>query len=132
MILNDPRSFPVDVEGSVTKTGYKGVFKIRPLLSHRDKLRRDEMKRQLVGAMPDGTGIAAMRTAEIFSKIWAHVVEAPSWWKDAGNGLDLIDEEPVVAVIDKIVEMEQEVMGTLSKEGEEAKKELVVIAKENK
>ena len=129
MILNDPKSFSVDVEGSMTKNSYKGVFKIRPLLSHRDKLRRDELKRQLIGATPDGTGVAALRTAEIFSKIWVHLTESPSWWRDAGNGLDLIDEEPVVAVIDKIVEMEQEVMGGISKEGEEAKKELVEIAK---
>ena len=130
MILNDPKSFSVDVEGSMTKNTYKGVFKVRPLLSHRDKLRRDEIKRQLVGGTPDGTGVAALRIAEIFSKIWAHLVEAPSWWKDAGNGLDLIDEEPVVAVIDKIVDIEQEAMGAIAKEGEVAKKDLVEIAKE--
>jgi hypothetical protein len=129
MILNDPKTFVVDVEGSITKQRFQGLFKVRPLLSHRDKLRRDELKRSLIGAQPDATSVNAMRISEIFSKIWAHTVEAPSWWKDAGNGLDLIDEEPVVAVIDKIVELEQELLGTLTKAGEEAKATLADVAK---
>lgn len=129
MILNDPKTFSVDIKGSVTKTNYSGVFKVRPLLSHRDKLRRDEMKRQLIGGFPDSTSVSAMRIAEIFSKIWAHTVDAPSWWKDSGNGIDLLEDDPVEEVINKILEIEREALGIVEEEGEKAKKELTEMAK---
>lgn len=128
-ISNDPKSFSVDVEGSTTKRRYNGVFKVRPLLSHRQKLQKDEMKRQLLGMLPDGASNDAFKTAVIFSTIWAHLVEAPGWWKDASNGIDLLDEEPIEAVIDKIVAFEEEVKGQLIKDGEKAKEGLTEIAK---
>lgn len=129
MILNDPRSFSVEVEGTTTKQKYNGLFKMKPLLSHREKLRRDEIKRQILGALPEGALQASERTAIIFSKIWVHLIESPAWWREAGNGLDLLDEEPVMAVIDKIVDIEMEVLGKTEKEGEEAKKEIAELAK---
>lgn len=129
MVLNDPKSFSIDVEGSITKRRYEGVFKVRPLLTHRQKLQRDEMKRQLLGAMPESATNDAFKTAVIFSKIWIHLVEAPSWWKDAANGIELLDEEPVSAVVDKIVDIENEVMGKIVQEGSKAKEGLVAISK---
>lgn len=129
MVINDPKSFSVDVEGKFTKTKYMGVFKVRPLLSHRDKLRREEIRRQLVGTFSEGASEDAFRIATVFSKIWAHLVEAPSWWKDAGNGIDLLDEEPVEAVISKLIEYELEITGQITQDGEKAKEELTDIVK---
>ncbi len=129
MVLNDPKSFSVDVEGKFTKQKYMGVFKVRPLLSHRDKLRREEIRRQLIGTFGENVSEDAYRIASVFSKIWAHLVEAPSWWKDAGNGIELLDEEPVEAVISKLVEFELEITGNFIKEGEKAKEQLTDISK---
>jgi hypothetical protein len=128
-ILNDPRSFLVDVVGSSTGRKYNGLFRVKPFLSHRDKLRRDEIKRQLIGSLPDGTSNAASQIAEIFGKIWAHLVEAPSWWKDAGNGIDLIDEEPVVAVIEELTRIEKEAQKSITESGDQAKTDLQNLAK---
>jgi len=129
MVLNDPKSFSVDVKGESTQQQYSGVFKVRLLLTHRQKLQKDEMKRQLLGVAPENPSQDAFKTAIIFSKIWAHLVEAPSWWKDAGNGIDLLDEAPVDDVISKLAAMEEELNKSLSKEGDKAKEELTEIAK---
>lgn len=129
MVLNDPKSFTIDVEGSTTKQKYTGVFKIRPLLSHRQKLQKDESKRQLLGVLPDSASVDAMKTAIIFSKVWAHVLEAPGWWKEAANGIDLLDDDPVGMVYDKIIEIENELTGNIEKDGEKAKEGLADLKK---
>jgi hypothetical protein len=129
MVLNDPKSFSIDVEGSTTKQKYIGIFKVRPLLSHRQKLQKDESKRQLLGTLPETATIDAMKTALIFSKVWAHLIEAPSWWKEAANGIDLLDDEPVGMVYDKIIDIETEITGNLEKDGEKAKTELADLKK---
>jgi hypothetical protein len=129
MFLNDPKTVAVDVVGELTKRSYAGVFKIKPLLSHRDRLQRDEFKRQLLGSNSESNvSQEALKSALIFSKIWVHTIESPSWWKDSNNGLDLIDEEPVVALLDKILGIEIELVGKTEKEAESAKKELTDIA----
>lgn len=127
MVLNDPKSVAIDVVGSTTKRRYDGIFKIRLLLSHRQKLQKDESKRQLLGTLPDSASVDAMKTAIIYSKCWAHVIDAPGWWKEAGNGLDLLDDEPAGLLYDKIVSMEESLTNTVEKEGEEAKKELTEL-----
>lgn len=129
MVLNDPKSFTIDVKGSVTNQDYKGLFRVKPLLSHRDRLRMDELKRQLLGSQLDSASPSALQISSIFSKIWVHLQDAPSWWKDAGNGVDLLDEEPVVEVLEKIASLEKESAAELTKTAEKAKAELVEMAK---
>ena len=75
MVNNDPKSVSIDVVGSTSKQHYIGVFKVKVLLSHRQKLQKDEMKRQLLGTNPEGASMDALKTAVIHSKIWAHLAE---------------------------------------------------------
>lgn len=129
MILNDPKSFTIDVKGTTTEQSYSGLFKMKPILSHREKLRRDELKRQVLGSNPESATEDSVRTAVIFSKIWIHLTESPAWWREANNGIDLLDEEPVLAVLDKIIELEGEILNKTQKDGEAAKKELTELSK---
>lgn len=122
-MLNDPISFTVNVTGANTGEEYKGVFKAKPRLTHRDALRRDQLRRELLGT-GENAGVAAVNIADIFSKIWVHVTDAPSWWKDAGSGLDLTDEEPIVEVYEAVVKMEKEAIEAVKKQAESAQKEL--------
>ena len=119
-----PVEFSINVTGETTGETFKGVFKVKPRLSHRDTLLQDQMRRDLLGPKAEAAGQAAVANSLVFSKIWAHLVEAPSWWKDAGNGVDLYDEAPVVAVFDQIGKVEKEAIDSLKKAGEKAAEEL--------
>ncbi len=123
------KSFTVDVKGSVTGETYKGLFKVKPLLSHKDKLRRDEIRRSLLGEKATDASENAQTMASIFSKIYIHVIDAPSWWTNADNGSDLLDEEPVQQVLTEILKIESDQIESVKKQGEEAKK---VLATEEK
>jgi hypothetical protein len=123
-MLNEPLSFTIDVTGSITGETYKGAFKARPRLSHRDQLKRDQFRRELLWGDGAGAGGCANNISQIFAKIWVHLAESPSWWKDAANGLDLTDEEPIVAVYEQILKLESEAIAAIKAKAEEAKKEL--------
>lgn len=117
-MANIPVEFSVSVKGEITGEDFKGVFKALPRLSHRDNLRRDQLRRDLLGAKPEDASADATNVSAVFSKIWVHVVEAPSWWKDAKNGLDLLDETPVAAVYDNVARIEREAIEAVQKQAQ--------------
>jgi len=122
---NEPQGFTIHVKGESTGETWDGAFKAKPKLTHRDSLRRDQWRRELIGSgLGVDAGSRAANIAEIFSKVWVHLVEAPKWWTDNGNGLDLIDEAPAVAVYENIIRIEKEAYEALAKEAEAAKAEL--------
>lgn len=119
-----PVEFTINVTGESTGEQFKGLFKVKSRLSHRDSLMQDQMRRDLLGPKPGEAGQGAIASALVFSKIWIHLIEAPSWWKDQGNGVDLIDEAPVVAVYDQIQKIEAEALEKVKKGGEKAAEDL--------
>lgn len=119
-----PVEFSISVTGETTGESFKGVFKAKVRLSHRDTLLQDQMRRDLLGPKPESAGQAAVANSLVFSKIWVHLTDAPSWWKEAGNGVDLMDESPIVAVYDGIVKLEKDATDAVKKAGEAAAVEL--------
>lgn len=122
--MNEPVEVAINVVGDVTGEKYRGVFKIKPRLSHRDTLMRDQFRRDLLGKDADMADPNAVNVAEVFSKIWAHTVESPMYWRESNRGLDLLDESPVVEIYKAIVAKEKEFIDALKKAGEEAAKEI--------
>ena len=117
-MANIPVEFSVSVTGEVTGETFKGVFKAVPRLSHRDNLRRDQLRRDLLGGRPEDASPDAMNVSLVFSKIWVHLTESPSWWRDSGNGVNLLDEAPVAAVFDNVARIEREAIGAVKKQAE--------------
>lgn len=117
-ILN--QEFSIDKIGEVSGETFKGVFKVKIRLTHRDLLLQDQMRRDLLGPKPESASPSAVSTSMVFAKIWTHLVDAPNWWKDAGNGIELVDEAPVVAVYDSIIKIESDAIEALKKQGDAA------------
>lgn len=117
-MANIPEEFTINVTGETTGESFRGVFKAKPRLSHRDTLTQDQMRRDLLGPKPAEAGPGAVASSTVFSKIWIHLTEAPNWWKEAGNGVDLLDEAPVVAVYDQVQKIEQAAIDKVKKPAE--------------
>jgi hypothetical protein len=125
MYSNEPVEFTVDVKGEKTGESYPGVFKARPRLSHLDTLKMDQLRRDLLGPKPELASPDAQNVASAFSKIWAHLVgPGPRWWQESGQGINLVDEDPVAAVYSNILRIEKEAQDAVVKKGEEARAEL--------
>lgn len=131
IFTNDPKSLVVDVVGSITGETYKGVFKVKQRLSHRDIIKQDVVRRDILGKNGGEASDYAMVLANAYARIYVYLIDAkdatPGWWKDASNGMDLLDEEPVEALSNQILAMEKELNESLKKDASKAKEELKTV-----
>lgn len=103
----DPNNytFAVDVKGNITGETFVGKFTVKKRLSFREQLARDNIRRELLGPAAGDPSIGASSSSIVFSELRVRVVEAPSWWTNRDNGLDLIDDNVVGAVYKPIADM---------------------------
>ena len=117
--------FTVDnLKGTTTGTLFNGKFKVRTRLSFRDQLRRDEIRRSLLG--PTGTEATqgAAFVASLVSEMSVRVIESPKWWKDSEGGMDLADMNVLSEVFALAAKAEQDLIDSLVKEGVSAQADL--------
>lgn len=120
------KEVPIDVKGEVTGDTFKGKFRFRTRLSHKDRATQDILRREYLGPQPVGA-VASQRAAQqalIFSELDVRIVEAPSWWLTASNGQDLFDDDVVAAIYDAAIGAEKEEKQALLADAEEKKADL--------
>lgn len=122
MSINEA-TFSINVT-AVSGENYAGTFKVRKRLSHGQTLRRDELRRELLGARGDSAPETMQKNAIILSVCAAHIIDAPRWWTQNSNGLDLLDSEPVMEVFDEISKIVQAVEDELTAKAAKAKEQL--------
>lgn len=105
MSTTNLEKFSIDCIGETTEKAWKGVFSCKLRLSHKDYLKQDEIRRDLLGTKAESASPRAQNTAELFSFVLIHLLESPQWWTMNGNGLDLEDDNVVAEVYGKIVEL---------------------------
>lgn len=86
----------------------RGKFKVKTNLSYRDLLNMDAMRRQLLGSQGGDPSDVASLISSGLAKIRTHVVESPSWWRDADNGLEFDDVGVILAVLNEVTKAEAE------------------------
>lgn len=123
-VRTETDSFTVNVTGETTGQNFSGVFVIKTQLSFREQLRRDQLRRQLLGADPANAEIRARQAAEALAEITVRTISAPRWWTDAADGLDLKDDAILTAVYDGLIKACATMTDEIKKKGETAKAEL--------
>lgn len=118
-------TFSVSMDGDRTGTKWHGEFTVKTLLSHRDELRRDQIRRELLGGVnPEFASIRSLNQADVFSDLAVRIIKSPSWWNESSGGLDLSDDNVVATVYSKTMDAEKEVLNRIKKDGDEASAEL--------
>lgn len=124
------KKFTIDVVGETTGKTWKGLFETKTALSHKDRFRQDEIRRELLGKNPgpvDPTSMTsrwAHNAADVFAFVLIHLTATPQWWDMNDNGLGLEDDNVVRDLHDKIVELKAEAQKELEASAESAKKDL--------
>ncbi len=125
-------AFLLNVTGDNTGTELTGNFEAKQRLSHRDYLNKDAFRRSLIGDRADQAATDTMVRAEMLSHLKASIVDAPKWWRESSDGLDLYDDNVVFDLYNKVVEGQNKAVEAIQKKGEEAKERLRERAKEAK
>lgn len=118
--------FSLSCVGDFTGEKWVGNFRAKTKLSHRDHLAQDRIRRELQGP-GDGASKQALSRAEMFSQLAVRLTIAPTWWKEADNGLDLHDENVAVEVYNEALKIERTAWEELQKSADDAKAALAKV-----
>jgi hypothetical protein len=116
--------FNVSLVGEESGQPFNGQFKVKTLLTRRDRLRADEIRRELIGGKPEGASPSAAADAMVLSQLAVRIIESPQWWKDAGGGLDMADDNVLAEIFKIAIDEASKRAEALQKESEEALKKL--------
>jgi hypothetical protein len=123
-----PVTFTISVIGDVSGEKYEGSFKTKPVLTHAEQLGRDAIMRDLLGPNPLQAQNRPTSQAGILAECRVRLLDSPAFWKDSGGGLNLYDENVIVAVYDRILEIEEKFKKDIKDRAEKAKQSLTEIA----
>ncbi len=129
--LKDTTSFDISVEGDRTGEKWFGQFSSLKRLSHRQELMRDRIARELLGPIPEGASERAKSQADMFAELQVSLIDAPTWWKEAGMGLDLGDDNIIREVWEKVMAIKVAAVDEIKKKGEAAAEKLKDLAESN-
>jgi hypothetical protein len=121
-------SFDIHVRGNVTGKTWDGTFRAKPLLTFRDQLNVDKLRRDLVGPNSDGAAPEAFSTAVILAELAFRLTETPEWWKESKGGLDLCDPNVVEEVYKRVKDIETGHLKKVEDEGKSALAGIVAVA----
>jgi len=117
--------FSVDnLKGTTTGTPFNGKFKVRTRLSFRDQLRRDEIRRSLLGPTGTEASQGAAFVASLVSEMSVRVIDSPIWWKASDGGMELADLNILSEVFALAAKAEQDLINSLVTEGDKAQADL--------
>ena len=84
------------VKGENSEKSYDGTFKLKKYLTNRE---RGSVTRYLESLCKDIERDSNMiYFYQAVSHLKSHVIDAPRWWSESEEGLNLIDMEPVFAL----------------------------------
>lgn len=112
------------VAGEKTGRDYPGTFRVRVVLSQNQLLRRGQIYRDLLGAHSGSAGLDEQVAADRLADLAVRVCDAPQWWTEANNGLDLLDNAPLTALARKVQTAVDEFEAEVRQRAEKAKAEL--------
>lgn len=102
-MINTPKWVDVEVEGEQSKQKYFGRFKLKPYLNHAERADAIRMaERYSVGIVDNKEQRQFLATLAFLGM---HITETDAkWW--VNSGLDLIDESPIWAIVNKLSEVQ--------------------------
>ena len=118
------QAFTISVVGEVSGETFRGEFRALKFLTHRQQLLLDQKRRELLGGNAEFSSQRARNQAEIFSQLFVRLSEAPKWWLESGNGMDLVDDNIMVEVFNAAMKVEEEAVSSVKKKAEDAKEAL--------
>jgi hypothetical protein len=125
-------SFSISERGESTGETFNWSFTAKRRLSIRDRITKDSIRRQLVGERPETAEPATIMRAEMLAQLQVSLTVSPKAWRDAGNGLDLFDDNVIIAVYEKVMEEQNKAVEQAEKAGDDAKEKLRKVARTKK
>jgi hypothetical protein len=114
----------IKVTGSLTGEEWAGEFEFWTILTHRQQMDRDRLRRDFLGARELEAPNRTQSQAEAIADLQVRIFKAPKWWMLSNGGQDLVDDEVLTAVYDMVIKAENDFLLERAKKVAAAKGEL--------
>jgi hypothetical protein len=111
--------FEIHVVGNVTGKTWDGKFRAKAVLTFREQMQADKMRREFTG--PDVTDPDIAAQAIILSDLFYRLTDAPEWWRANANGMDLSDPNVLKEVFEGAKKVESDYLEKVKAEAEKAR-----------
>ncbi len=125
-------SLNVSERGEATGETYNWSFTAKEILSVRDRIAKDNIRRNLLGDRPEGATPDTQVRAEIVAHLQVSLIDTTKEWRDLGNGLDILDENIIMTIYEKVLEGQNKAIDRAEKDAAEAKEKLRKTARSKK
>jgi hypothetical protein len=116
--------FSIHVVGDTTGKLWTGEFRAKPILSFRDRLQADRMKRDLLGGDGNGASTESIVSSTIIGELGVRLTETPEWWRESQGGLGLQDFNALEAVYEGAKKVEKDHIKAIEEAGKKAETSL--------
>lgn len=107
MLDNTPRWTEIECIGERTGIKYYGRFCIKRYLTHKENGDVSRLAENYSRGISED--IAQKGLMFILAQLAFHITETDAkWWTDSEKGLEMVDEEPAIVLIQKVRELQQE------------------------
>lgn len=131
-LKGDTFTFTITERGETTGEKFNWAFTAKRRLSIRDRIQKDTVRRSLVGAgMQDATPDTMIR-AEMLAHLSVSITESPKEWRDSQGGLDLYDDNVIIAVYEAVNKAQSEAQRETDAAAVEDKEKLRKTARSKK
>ena len=100
---NNEKTFEFEHLGLTTKKKYDGQFTVKCVLNMFDKREVELEKSRLSADIANPTNLLSS-LSHILANLRVRIIKAPNWWEQSLGGFDLLDEDVIVALYDKVME----------------------------
>lgn len=112
--------FSIHLVGDTSGKLWTGDFRAKPILSFRDRLQADRMKRDLLGGDGVGASTEAIVSSTLIGDLGVRLTETPEWWKESQGGLGLQDFNVLEAVYEGAKGVEKAHVKSVEEAGKKA------------
>lgn len=114
----------IKVVGSITGEEWSGEFEFWTVLTHRQQMERDRLRREYLGARELEAPNRTRSQAEALADLQVRIFKAPLWYVSSNQCQDLVDDEVLTAIYDMVIKAENDFFLEREKKVKEAKGEL--------
>lgn len=122
--MKDRVQFTISVKGETSGRNFEGLFEVKTKLSHKEVLKEDEIRRNVLGTNPNDAGAYAASIAGAIAYLTVRLTKSPDWFKSSANGLELEDENVLVEINNRCVAAVAAEREAYIKEAQDAQVEL--------
>lgn len=124
MNFNDTETFTLDIVGEQSGQKYFGTFECLRRLTHSKQIARDRIMRDILGPGAQDASPRAKNQAMIIAQLQVCLVKSPDWFKECRYGLDLVDDNVIGELSDRVDDVQVKAVKEVQEKGEEARKNL--------